>query len=427
MSTITVNGTRAMACSITMPYYGAWVADVEIDGEVPITSPVTIVVGDLSLVGTVVRQAPFTSNTKARIVAGGGGWGKTIPKKGYSHIIGVKASTILEDAAREAGESIVLDSDSTLGLLYAREEAPAERCLNLIVGESWWVDTKGVTQTKARDTSAVVNPFTLIKRNGALDEYEIATESIVGWLPGRTFSSNTVTEAQTISSVTIEATNEGKLRLRVLGTSVAVERLRTNIRAIIRAEIASLSYGTTWEYTIAASLGIPGILTTVDVEPVSGSIMPSLTNVPLAVGLGVIVPPITGTKCRVRFVDGHPWKPEVVSLGSTTEHLMTSEACALLIYNVLQAITLLNAGPVIGLTLQPILMPAILAAMAAQAAPAPPGLIAQIATNAAQAAGMTAGTAPSNSTGPLAAPIALLATKTLDVSGFFPSLGVPNG
>jgi len=428
VSTIAINGARVSACSITMPYYGAWVADVDVVGSAEIASPVSLVVGDLTLVGTVVRQAEFTGDRKARIVGGGGGWGNTIPSKGYSHVIGVKASTIVGDAAREAGESIVLENDRTLGLLYAREEAPAERALNLVIGNEWWIDPVGVTQTKAREATAVVAPFTLISRNGALDSFDIATESIAGWLPGRTFSSPTVPEPQTISSVTIEASNDGKIRLRVLGTSVAIERLRTSIRAIIRAEIASLSYGVTWEYTIAPSLGMPGVTKTVDVVPVAGSIMPAITKVPLSPGLGDVAPPLAGAKCRVRFVNGNPWQPEVVSLGGTTEHLMTVEACALLIYNTLAALmAAAGGGPLLAAVLQPLLGAAVTGALTAQAAPAPPGLIPQVSAAAAAQAGFATGVPSPAIFAAWQASIAALTTKTLNVSGSFPSVGVPNG
>lgn len=429
MSTITANGAMVSSCSITIPYYGAWVADVAIIGDAPLTSPVTLVVSDLTLIGTVVRDGAFTGDRRARIVGGGGGWGKTIPAKGYSHVVGIKASTILGDAAREAGESISLENDRTLGLLYAREEAPAERTLNLIVGDTWWIDEAGVTQTKARASTAVVAPFTLVSRNAANDEYQISTESIAGWLPGRTFSSPTVPDVQAISFVTIHASNEGKLSLTVLGTSVAIERLRRDLRAIIRSEVAALSYGTTWEYQIAPSIGMPGVFSTVDVTPPEGSTMPSLTKVPLGVGLGVVAPPIAGTKCRVRFVNGNPWQPEIVSIGGTTEHLMTVEACALLIYNSL--VTLMAAaggGPLLAVILQPLIGTAIGAALAAQAAPAPPGLIPQVAAAAAAQAGFATGVVPSPAIfAAWQASIALLETKTLNVSGSFPSVGVPNG
>ncbi len=427
MSTVSVNGAPVSGCSVTIPMFGAWVADIDLVADVALDSRVTLTVGDLTLVGTVVSQAGFAGSRKARLVGGGGGWGKTIPAKGYSHIIGVKASTVVGDAAREAGESITLDSDRTLGVNWAREEAPAERTLALVVGHEWWIDNTGVTRTDARATAPIATPFTLVSRDGAIDAFEIATEFVASWAPGATFSSSTVPDPQTISSVTINATNDGKLRLHVLGTSIALERLRTSIRKMIRAEIAALSYGVTYEYTVAASLGMPGIATTVDATPVASS-MPSLTNVPLAADLGVVVPPLTGTSCRIRFLDGDPAKAEVCALGSTTEHFMTTEACALLIYNVL--VTLMAAaggGPLLAVVLQPLLGLAITGALAAQAVPAPPGLIPQIAAAAAAQSGFATGIVPSPAIfAGWQASLLALQTKLPNVSGSFPSIGVPN-
>ncbi len=428
MSTITVNGLRVTDCHLTIPYYGAWVADVTINGDAALTSPVSLVVGDLTLSGTVVQQAAFTGDRKARIVAGGGGWKNSIAAKGYSHVSGIKASTIVGDAARSAGETIVLDVDRTVGLNWAREEGPAERTLTMIAGNEWWIDNAGVTQTKARPATPVVAPFTLVSRDGSLDAFDIATESLSGWLPGATFSSPTVTDTQTVSSVTITATNDGKLRLRVLGTSVARERLRKDIRAMVRAEIASLSYAFTWEYTVATSLGT-GTESVVDVTPAAGSPMPPITRVPLAAGLGAVVPPLAGTSCRVRFVDANPARPEVVALGATTEHVVTTEAMSLFVYNTLATLmAAAGGGPLVAAVLQPLLATAVTGALAAQVIPAPPGLVAQTAAAAALQAGFATGVAPANAMFEAwKSAIATLSTKSLDVSGSFPSVGIPNG
>lgn len=119
---------------------------------------------------------------------------------------------------------------------------------------------------------------------------------------------------------------------------------------------------------------------------------------------------------------------------SAIEHVMTAEATALMIYNVLVAFCSLFAalpGPPPTLNAgtwsaaaQPILAAAITAALAAQAAPAPAGLAAQISGAAALQAGFASGTAPSPAM--LAAwttAINALATKVLDVSGLYPSIG----
>ncbi len=117
-----------------------------------------------------------------------------------------------------------------------------------------------------------------------------------------------------------------------------------------------------------------------------------------------------------------------IAIGGTPltrgDHLMTVEACALLIYNVLVAlIAASGAGPLVGATLQPLLGMAVNTALAAQAAPAPPGAVAQTTAAAALLAGFATGTTPSNTSAFFAAAIAALATKTHNESGLFPSLG----
>jgi len=428
VSTVTLNDARVAIAHITIPYYGTWSADVTLPVDAEIVSPCKLVAGDLTLTGTVVRQAAFNGDRKARIVGGANGWSKVLPAKGYSHVVGVKLSSVLKDAASETGETITLDSDRNVGLLFARDEGQGEALLHSLLGGRWYVDGEGITQTRARASSPIVTPFNLITRSGSMGVVEVATENIAAWVPGRTFSSNTVTTPQTISSVTIDADNDGKVRLHIMSADADnKERLRTALKSLIKSELSSLLYAGVWEYTVAPSLGMPGIAKTIDCTP-TDSRMPSLTNVPL-VGMGDVTPTLAGTKCRIQFVNCDPSRPECVSLGGTTEHLMTTEACALLIYNTL--VTLMAAaggGPLLAVVLQPLLGLAITGALAAQAAPAPPGLIPQTATAAALQAGFATGVVPSSAIfAGWAASIAALQTKTLDVSGQFPSIGVPSG
>ncbi len=431
---ITLNGIRVISGSITIPYYGAWVADVVLADSTTIPTSVSLVVGDLTLIGTVVRQASFAASRSARIVGGAAGWRKELPSRGYSHIAGVKLSTVVGDAANECGERIVLASDLALGTHYARDAGTAQRVLEIELNGTWWIDPLGVTQTKDRDSSPVVSPFTVLSWSGGKGQFEIASESIATWQPGRTFTSVVVEGTQQVSSITIDVDNEGKARLHILSTNGTKERLRESIRSIIKQEISTLSYAGVWEYTIAVDPIAPGLVSTIDATP-TDSRMPPLTGVPL-VGMGLASPPITGTTCRIRFVNSDPARPECFALGDATEHVMTVEATALLIYNTFSTLALafiaLGAAPtavssVLGVVIQPLITPAILAALAAQAIPAPPGLIAQIAAAAAQSAAMIAGTAPGNTCAPFAAPMALVGTKLPDVSGLFPGLGVPNG
>lgn len=430
MSTITINGARVAIASITIPMYGAWSADVTLPVDAPIAAgarEVTLAVGSLSLVGTVVSQAAFDGDVRARIVGGAAGWRKVLRARGYSHVAGVSASSVVADAARECGESIVLDTDRNLGVFFAREEGKARDTLSLVIGETWWVDNAGVTQTKARAATAIVTPFTVVSRAAERGAFEIATEDLASWVPGRTFQHPTIPTAQTISSVTITSGNEGKLRLTVLATDGAdVERLRGALRALVRAELSSLLYAGTWEYTVAPSTGLPGTDNTIDCTP-TDSRMPSLTRVPLH-GLGIVSVPLAGTPCRIRFVNCDPSRPECLAVGGTTEHLATVEGTALLIYNTLVALmAAAGGGPLLAAVLQPLLGAAVVSAITAQSAPAPPGSIAQAAAAAAQLPGFLTGAAPATTSAFFTAAIAALSTKTLDVTGQFPSIGVPNG
>ena len=309
MSTISVNGTRVVTASFTFPFYGAWSADVVFDRVVEIENPATVVIGDLTLKGAVVRQASFGGQKSARIVGGAGGWRNTIPPKGYAHAAGVKMSTVLDDAARLVGETISIATDQTLGAHWVRDAAKAEKLLRVLLDGQWWIDPSGVTQTKARDATPISTPFTLIARSGAKGMFEIATEMISSWQPGRSFKAPTMPVSQTISSVTIEASNDGKLRLHVLSTEGSQERLRTDLRSIIRSELANLSFAGIWEYTIVAASE-----TLVDIVP-SDARMPSITKCSMMPSLsGEVVTPATGSKCRVAFVNEDPARPEVVGI-----------------------------------------------------------------------------------------------------------------
>lgn len=310
MSTLTVNGKRVAKSSITFPYYGAWSADVHMSVGDSLSGSASFVVGDLTLTGKVVRSGTFTADTSARIVGGAAGWPTVLPAKGYSHTAGVKLSTVLGDAARAVGETISVATDRTIGTHWTRTEAKARDVLALLVGDRWWVDAAGVTQTGPRSGAPIVTPFTVISRDPARGSFVIASESIAPWQPGRTFSCNTVPDVQTISSVTIESGNDGKLRIVVLAVDEARDRLRSSVRDLVRAELSSLLFFGVWEYTIRGSSGS----STVDVVP-SDSRMPSLAKVSMAPGLmGEVVTPLVGSKCRIRFVNGDPSRPECIGI-----------------------------------------------------------------------------------------------------------------
>lgn len=421
----TLNGDRIISARITLPYQGTWSADVVLAVPSEIKQSVVLQVGDLSMVGTVIRSGSFSGSRSARIVGGGGGWRKVLKPKAYSNPTGVKLKSILEDAARESGESMYQFTDKVIGTNYIRDENPAEHVLRYWA-PNWWIDTNGKTHIEQRPSERILSPFTVEGWSGAKGFFEISTEKISDWVPGKTFTSATVTTEQSISQVSIETNNEGKLRLQVLNGPSLTNRLLDDIRSIVREEMAAFNLMGIWEYRVAKTSE-----SIIDAVPVDFKIpLPQVTNVRPLFG-SILTTPSVGDKVSLVFLDGNPTKPRwVAPLNSDkirlqaggmapTEHLMTLEATVVLLHNLIFALG--SAGlPPAWLSAIPVLLNA---ALAASAIPPPPGEAAQILAATSIASAMVSGAG--NTTLPYAASLAALSSKVSDESGLFPQLGCP--
>lgn len=308
---LALNGERVISAQLTIARKGAAVADILLATSKPVPVASELAIGALKLKGRAVRMAPFAGARSVRFVGGGGGWRKTIKARGYSHDAGVRLSTVLGDAARDAGEQVSVTQDRVLGTAYVRERAVAERVLRFLAPQ-WWIDPDGVTQLAARASGLITSPFTVENLSGGKGRFEIATEAYHDWQPGRRFTSPTVAGEQTISTVQMTADNDGKLRLVVMTGEASEDRLLDSLRAIVRAESPSLTYSGIWEYTIES-----GTTSTVDATPTDER-MPAIANCPMTPGLlGEGVTPTPGSKCRVQFVNADPTRPEVVQIIGT--------------------------------------------------------------------------------------------------------------
>lgn len=213
----TINGIRVVTGSITIPYYGAWVADVSTETGDPLTSAATIVIGGLTLVGTIYRSAAFGGSRTARVVAGAAGWRQPLTQRGYYLAGGVPVAMVLGDAAKELGETV----KGAAGLLNTHWTRPAgmlgRDLLAMLAGPLWWIDTNGVTQiATTRPGSQIQSQFDVINQDGGKGLFDIATETLSDWMPGNMFQSSTVTDNPVISTTRIDVGNDGKLRLAVM-------------------------------------------------------------------------------------------------------------------------------------------------------------------------------------------------------------------
>ena len=210
------NGARVTLTSLAIPFYGAWVADVAIASPTPLTGNVTLQIGNLSLVGTAIRQRVFAQLLTARLSGGKGNWGKAVPARAYANPLGVPLSMILRDVAGEVGATVRLAKDRSVGLFFVREAGPGSRVLRQLAGELWWPDAAGVTQIGARPSKAITSAATVALYDGGKGWLSVATEDLSSWLPGATFKAPTVPEGITIGAVRLATANDGKQRFEVL-------------------------------------------------------------------------------------------------------------------------------------------------------------------------------------------------------------------
>ena len=208
-------GQHVMTVDMVTPRWGAWSADVVLSSSADLPEVAApLVIGDLVFTGTVFREASFAASRSARIIGGSGGWPKSVPAQDYRGT-SVMASTVLRDAAAAVGERIVMGAQDTNLRRFTREAAPAQRVLRQVAGSSWWIAPDGTTHIGTRPSIAVKGDFVVIAWSGKFGKFEIATETLAEWIPGNTFEGPS-DGVQTISSVMIQSSNSGKLRVGVL-------------------------------------------------------------------------------------------------------------------------------------------------------------------------------------------------------------------
>ena len=152
----TVAGFPIVAGELLIPLVGAWTADVHLATANELSGPVEVVIGNLTLQGFVYRSQAYGGQTRARIVAGAGGWRTVVDKQGYGSSNGVKVSHILGDVASAVGETVNVPADASVGNSFTRAEAVASDVLWQLVSSgaipSWYVDNAGTTQATYRPT-----------------------------------------------------------------------------------------------------------------------------------------------------------------------------------------------------------------------------------------------------------------------------------
>lgn len=231
---LSANSVRVTTLDLAFPYLGVPVADITLATGAGLASPVTLVVGNLTVKLAVMldpatgapRVRNFAGQTHARLVGGAGSWPTRVSLAPYSRPSGVLLSTVLSDLANATGTTaatrervrLAAGLDRSLGIRYVTEQgAPAGRLLALLAGALWWVDVNGVTQV------AATRPTSVIKTQTAVEKYDagrglltVATEDVRAWQPGAVYTSPTVPAGVTVNASRVVSDADGKLRVEAL-------------------------------------------------------------------------------------------------------------------------------------------------------------------------------------------------------------------
>src|SRR5690606_1122690 len=125
----TLEGQRCTAVRVYVPGIGVWFADIELEEAPSLSGRATLALGELRLTGTIDadHNGTVALTRRLRLIGGAGGWSTLLPQRSYHSDAGVRARTVAEDVAREAGETLVAFDvpEPNLGIDYARTAGPA--------------------------------------------------------------------------------------------------------------------------------------------------------------------------------------------------------------------------------------------------------------------------------------------------------------
>jgi hypothetical protein len=154
MIEIALAKVRAVKAYVHMPASRVWHAFLTLEDETQLSGSVRLALGTLELQGAIVTGGPYTGTGEYLVMGGAGKWGTELPSKtyGYNEQNLVRLSTVLNDAARECGESISGIVERDVGPAFMRPKQRAAMVLEQLLGNGWYVDDAGATQATTRPT-----------------------------------------------------------------------------------------------------------------------------------------------------------------------------------------------------------------------------------------------------------------------------------
>lgn len=311
---VTVNGRTCISARVTIGNTGPWAAELHLPSADEITNPVTLRIGTLTMVGSIVTDGVYGEQRKLRIVGGAGGWAKVLAPWTAHNDTGVKASFVAQYAARDAGETLgsFAVARERLGPDYTREARAASRTLESVIGDAaWWVDYAGVTQVGERPASTLASgAYTVLDYNPAERTATLIADDPTTIQVGALLVDG-IDTARVIRELEITANGDEPLRFHVwLGGAVSgAGRLASLLTAIVRQVEDGHLYGL-YRYRVIEQASDDRV----HAQPVNQSLgLPDVHLVPIWPGTsGTRMRLAMGANVLVTFIDGDRAYPIVM-------------------------------------------------------------------------------------------------------------------
>lgn len=179
----TMNDHIVTFADVTIPRGGAVSATVRLALPIALTGRVSLVVGDMTIVGTVARGGVAVGDAEYLVIGGANGWHRAVKEKGYRNDAGVKLSTVVQDAAALVGETVEVAEDRRLGAAWTRLDDSASDVL-YATSPGWHVGLDGVTRLAPRKGADVSASYDVTAYHPAARTVELGCETPGAILPG---------------------------------------------------------------------------------------------------------------------------------------------------------------------------------------------------------------------------------------------------
>jgi len=323
-----LGSSRVSRLQLSIGRTGTWRAEVWLEQGIASLGRAVLSVGDLVAKGTTYRGGDDAPDAPHVVHEGAPGWDRPVEAEttaadgvaivstsgavSYQADSGVRASTVLRDLARRAGEPVELPRDVALGKhwtciasrpgepLRLRDALAALAKVRAV--EPWRVDLDGVTRFGERAGAAVdAAAVNVIGRDSAAGLAVVGADAFAAILPGATF------EGATIERLVVTE-RPGNLQAEIWTRAPTV---RASVLRMVGESWPQLIYGHPRTYRVGA-VQSDGRL---DLDPPADAAhLPPLARVEVWGLGGARVKPALGSLALVAFRDASPARPVVVGL-----------------------------------------------------------------------------------------------------------------